>query len=97
VLINPAALGRFSEGINSFGIGFHHKGFRKDGMNIFDFHKTIYIKFDEYKYQMGHQHKANATYLYSDLPLKDELAKIVNEIMKGHLEEIKKNIGKDGK
>jgi Fic family protein len=88
---------RYPNGIESFGLGLHHKGFRKDGLNLFDFHKTIYIKFDDFTYQIGHQNAPKATLLYANNPSKEELSKIVSELMKEHLEEIKKKIGPNGK
>ncbi len=95
---NPNAFNnRYQNGIESFGLGLHHKGFRKDGLNLFNVHQTIYIKFDDYSYKIGTQNKTYATILYASEPTKEELQKIVNEIMKVQLEEIKKRIGSDGK
>lgn len=88
---------RFLNGINSFGIGLHHKGFKNDGLNMFDMHQTIYIKFDDFTYQIGPQQKSFATFFYSDVPTQDELKKLVSEIMKIQLEEIRKKIGQNGK
>lgn len=88
---------KYEKGIQSFGLGFHHKGFRKDGLNLFDFHSTIYIKFDDFTYQIGPQNKSYATILYSTLISKEELIQIVSDIMKEALAEIKKKIGQNDK
>lgn len=80
--------------IQSIAIGIHHNGFLKDGLNTFDVHFNEYIKFDVYKYHIGQYHKPRISFLYSDVPTNEQLQKISIDIMKDHLEEIKRLIGK---
>lgn len=78
--------------INSIGIGVHHKGFLKDKMNVFDVHFNIYVKFDDFQFHIGDWHKPKYSFLYTSIIENDKLLKIASEIMKEHLEEIKKKI-----
>jgi len=83
---------KYEMGINSFGIGLHHKGFRRDGLNLFEVHQTIYITFEDYAYHIGFQNKPLAKFSYSDHPSQQELQNIVSEIIKLQLEEIRKKL-----
>lgn len=80
---------RFDRGINSFGIGMHHKGFKKDGLNLFDVHQTVYITFEDYVYHIGFTNKSLAKFLYTYTPSQEELNNIVSEIIKVQLDEIR--------
>lgn len=79
--------------IYEIAIGIHHLGFLKDGLNTFDVHFNEYIKFDMYKYHIGQNHKPRVSFLYSDLPTDEQLLQVARDIMKDHLDEIKKRIG----
>lgn len=80
--------------IYEIAIGIHHLGFLKDGLNTFDVNFNEYIKFDMYKYHIGQNHKPRVSFLYSDVPADEQLIQIASDMMKDHLEEIKKRIGK---
>lgn len=92
-LLNPSTLmTKIPNGINSFSINLTHKGFRKDGLNLFNIYTTIYITFEDYAYQIGYQNKPLAKFSYSDHPSQQELQNIVSKIIKLQLEEIRKKL-----
>lgn len=80
--------------INNIGLSIHHKGFLKDGMNVFESHFQLYIKFDDFQYHIGRWNMPKFSYLYSQILDETLIRKIVQEFTREHLQEIKSKISK---
>jgi Fic family protein len=83
-----------NELINSLSLNINHKGFLRDGLNLFDVSFKIQIKFDDYSIHIGSGSIKNYSYSYNHPPSKSDIYLIVNEIVKSNFSEIKKKIGK---
>ena len=82
-----------TEHFDNFKFEISFKGFKKDGLNTFDIHNSVFIEFTEFKYKVVYEFNF-VEKLYSEILTELEIKQIVNASVKDLLKRIKSNIKK---